>query len=134
MQICQCSLLMSVTTLSLTRASLTKAIAMSCVIVPVTKEIILYNKAVQWNRNLMTTFLIACTTSCQNCGDEISIQLEHFVGKYYLRINLDYCLGAGFIKNEPHPVNMPVCAGTRPVLPSTGPVPACLQGSCLWFA
>ena len=50
---------------------------------PVTKKIILGNKAIQWNRNITATILI------QNCSREISIPLDCFAVKDYFLSNCD---------------------------------------------
>ena len=56
-------------------------------ILAVTKEMILDNKAIQWNRNPAVTILIACATSNQNCSRGISIPLDCFVVKGHFLSN-----------------------------------------------
>ena len=47
------------------------------------------NKAIQWNINIMVTNLTVCGTSYQNCSHEISIPLDCFVVKDYFLSNCD---------------------------------------------
>ena len=59
-------------------------------IIAVTKEMLLGNKAMQSNRNPTATILIACDTSYPNVSHVISIPLGCFVAKEYFLSYHDY--------------------------------------------